>query len=108
VNRKSLLESLAASQDSSGDQVLALLTRIRILSAGEPAEADFNAALTTAQALDNRAAIRSLAATMKNRGLALPAAAAGLIATAPSFPRMISGTVTILVNRGIRVENGMG
>ena len=38
LTRKSLLEKLAASQDSSGDQVLALLTRIRILSAGEPAE----------------------------------------------------------------------
>jgi S1-C subfamily serine protease len=108
VNRKSLLESLAASQDSSGDQVLALLTRIRLLTAGEPDEADFNAALTTAEALDNRATIRSLAASMKSRGLALPAAAAALATTAPSFPKMISGTVTILVNRGIKVENGVG
>jgi serine protease Do len=108
LTRKSLLEKLAASQDSSGDQVLALLTRIRILSAGEPVEADFDAAVTTAEALDNRAAIRSLAATMKTRGLALPSSAAGIAATAPSFPKMISGTVTILVNRGIRVENGVG
>jgi len=108
LTRKSLLEKLAASQDSSGDQVLALLTRIRILSAGEPVEADFDAAVTAAEALDNRAAIRSLAATMKTRGLALPSSAAGIAATAPSFPKMISGTVTILVNRGIRVENGVG
>ena len=108
VNRKSLLESLAASQDSSGDQVLALLTRMRILSSGEPSESDFNAALTTAESLDNRAAVRSLAASMKTRGLALPAAAAELTNTTPSFPKMITGTVTILVNRGIRVENGVG
>jgi serine protease Do len=108
VNRKSLLERLAASQDSSGDKVLALLTRIRILSAGEPAEGDFDAALTAAEALDNRAAIRSLAAAMKPRGFPLPAAAAALVTTGPSFPRMISGTVTIMVNRGIKVENGVG
>ena len=108
LTRKSLLEKLAVSQDSSGDQVLALLTRIRILSAGEPSEADFNAALNTAEALDNRAAVRSLAASMKTKGLALPAAAAELANTAPSFPKMISGTVTILVNRGIKVENGVG
>lgn len=108
LTRKSLLEKLAASQDSSGDKVLALLTRIRILSAGEPAEADFKAALTAAEALDNRAAIRSLAATMKTRGLALPESAAGIAATAPSLPKMITGTVTILVNRGIKVENGVG
>ncbi len=108
LTRKSLLEKLAASQDASGDQVLALLTRIRILSAAEPAEADFKAALTAAEALNNRAAIRSLAATMKTRGLALPDSAAGIAATAPSFPKMITGTVTILVNRGIKVENGVG
>lgn len=108
LTRKSLLEMLAASQDASGDQVLALLTRVRILSAGEPAEADFKAALTTAEALNNRAAIRSLAATMKTRGLALPASAVEISSTAPSFPKMITGTVTILVNRGIKVENGVG
>jgi serine protease Do len=108
LTRKSLLEKLAASQDASGDQVLALLTRIRILSAAEPAEADFKAALTAAEALNNRAAIRSLAATMKTRGLAVPDSAAAIAATAPSFPKMITGTVTILVNRGIKVENGVG
>jgi serine protease Do len=108
LTRKELLEKLAASQDSSGDQVLALLTRIRILSAGDPSEADFNAALSTAEALDNRAVIRSLAESMKTKGLTIPSAAAELTNTAPSFPKMISGTVTILVNRGIRVENGVG
>ena len=108
LTRKELLEKLAASQDSSGDQVLALLTRIRLLTAGDPSEADFNAALTTAEALDNRAVIRSLAESMKTKGFTLPSAAAELTNTAPSFPKMISGTVTILVNRGIRVENGVG
>ena len=27
---------------------------------------------------------------------------------APSFPQMLTGTVTILVDRGIKVENGVG
>jgi serine protease Do len=38
----------------------------------------------------------------------LPDSAAAIAATAPSFPKMITGTVTILVNRGIKVENGVG
>jgi serine protease Do len=107
-SQKSLLQQLAVSQDTSGDQVLALLTRLRILASAEPAEGDFTAALETAEALENRATVRSLAAAMKARGFSVPASALGDAVAAPSFQKMISGTVTILVNRGIRVQSGVG
>jgi S1-C subfamily serine protease len=105
---KSLLGELAAAQDASGDTVLALLTRLRALSIAEPTQAELDTAMTTALSVGNRAVIRSLAATMKGRGFAVSAAAAAETEAAPSFPKMISGTVTILVNRGIKVTNGVG
>ena len=107
-NEKSLLALLAAKQDAAGDQVIALLTRLRILELPNPDEADYNAALTTATALGNHAVIRLLAAGMKAKGFSVPSAAAAEAEASPSFPEMISGTVTIMVNRGFKVENGVG
>jgi serine protease Do len=107
-NRKSLLAQLAAAQDAAGDSVIALLTRLHILSLPGPVEADYNAALTDAMTLGNHSVIRLLSAAMKAKGFTVPAAAAAEADAAPSFPRMISGTVTIMVNRGIKVANGVG
>jgi serine protease Do len=105
---KSLLGELAAAQDASGNTVLALLTQLRALSLMEPTRAELDAVMATALSVGNRAIIRSLASAMKERGFAVSAAAAAEIEAAPSFPKMISGTVTILVNRGIKVANGVG
>lgn len=104
---KTLLKEIAASQDASADQVLALLTRLRILSLGSPLEADYADALSTASALGNHAAVLSLAAAMKAQGMSVPAGV-DTNETSPSFPKMISGTVTILVDKGIKVEKGVG
>ncbi|MGA2478569.1 MAG: trypsin-like peptidase domain-containing protein [Spirochaetia bacterium] len=107
-NKKSLLEQIAAAQDAAGDQVIALLTRLRILSLPGPMEADYSAALSEAMTLGNHSVTRLLSAAMKEKGFAVPAAALTEADAVPSFPRMISGTVTIMVNRGIKVENGVG
>jgi serine protease Do len=105
---KALLGGLVAAQEGRGDTVLALLTRLRVLEAGEPSEADYAAALSTAEELGNHAVIRFLTASMKTRGFQAPQTAESEAEAAPSFQKMISGTVTILVNRGIRVQNGVG
>jgi serine protease Do len=101
---KRLLTEIAAAQDASSDQLLALLTRLRIVALDNPSADDYAAALAAARVVDNTAAVVSLVASMKERGLSVPDEAAA----APSFPRMISGTVTILVNKGIKVEKGVG
>ncbi len=103
---KSLLGEIASAQEAAGDTVVALLTRLRILSQGDPVEQDYAGALADAIAVGNMSVLRSLASAMKDRGFAVPAAADA--EAAPSFPRMISGTVTILVDRGIKVEKGVG
>jgi len=103
---KSLLGEIAASQEKAGDAVLALLSRLRILSKGNPDEGDYTAALAAATAVGNRAVARSVSTAMKAHGFDVPVSVD--TDPAPSFPRMISGTVTILVDRGIKVERGVG
>lgn len=103
---KSLLGEIASAQEAAGDTILGLLTRLHILSLGDPVEQDYTAALADASTVGNMAVVRSLASAMKERGFAVPASADA--EASPSFPRMISGTVTILVDRGIKVEKGVG
>jgi S1-C subfamily serine protease len=102
---KALLEQIASGQGTAGDHVLALLTRLRIVGLDAPTEADYAAARAVAEELGNRAALRTLSAGMKAHGYAAPEDA---VDAAPSFPKMIAGTVTILVNKGIKVEKGVG
>ncbi len=102
---KAVLGARATAQESSGERFPALLTRLRALSAGEPTEADLASALASAAALGNRALVRDLAARMTGLGFSPPASPA--VPAAP-FADMLEGTVTIWVNRGIRVEKGVG
>jgi serine protease Do len=102
---KSLLEQVADGQAASRDLVLALLTRLQILSLPDAAEKDYETAFAAASEAGNHAVMRALTAAMKEHGFAGPSAGDD---SAPSFPSMISGTVTILVNRGIKVEKGVG
>ena len=104
---KALLDAQAGSFDAAGETLLALLARQRALAIGEPTEADLSAVLEKASALGNRALARSLAARMRERGFAVPQLPA-LGEESPPFSQMLEGTVTIWVNRGIRIEKGVG
>jgi serine protease Do len=104
--QKALLEQVAEGQTSSGNAVLALLTRRKILSLGNAEEKDYASAFAAAAAAGNRAVMRALASEMKQRGFDVPPGA--VADSPPPFSKMISGTVTILVDRGIKVERGVG
>jgi serine protease Do len=108
VSPAALLTGLAEAQSARGDTVLALLTRLRLLGLPGAADADYAAALAAATAAGNRAAQRALVAALKARSMAVPAELVASLDAPPSFTRMIAGTVTILVNKGIKVENGVG
>lgn len=56
----------------------------------------------------NRHAAEVLAGELERRGRTVPEDIASFVAAVPSFADMIGGTVTIWVNRGIRLESGMG
>jgi serine protease Do len=102
---KSLLIKRAQSEEKSGDLVLALLTRLRVISTGAPTDDDYTAALALATRAGNGPAIRSLVAAMSARGMTVSQIPQ---TTAPTFAQMISGTVTIIVDKGIKVQNGLG
>ena len=105
---RALLDQLAAAQQADGNDVLSLMSRQRSISLPDPSEADLNVALESAQRVGNRAVERFILAKMKGKGFAIPPAAAAEADAAPSFPQMLTGTVTILVDRGIKVQNGVG
>jgi S1-C subfamily serine protease len=105
---RSILGSMAESEHASGNDVVALVDRLRAVSLPGSTPDDVSAACDAAARLGNRAVVRHLVDVMKNRGIAVPAAAVTMTEAAPSFPQMLTGTVTILVDRGIRVQNGVG
>jgi serine protease Do len=106
---KALTEGLASSLDSSGERLLSLLARLRAISLGEPTQAELSDALSYASGLGDAAAVRMIADLMVKRGFSIPA---GIAVPKPDdkadFKRMIKGTVTVWVDRGIRMEKGVG
>ena len=105
---KALLGEQAAGEQASGNQVTSLLSRLDAVSLPDPTEADMGAALDAAVRANNRAVVRFLVSGMKAKGFQVPTQAAAMAEAAPSFPQMLTGTVTILVDKGIRVQNGVG
>jgi serine protease Do len=106
--RASLVADLAASLDSSGERLLSLLARLQGISLPETPEAGLQETLAYAVKVGNNPAVRLVAAEMKKRGMEVPPAALPAMSAAADFPRMIKGTVTMWVNRGIKIEKGVG
>jgi len=105
---RALLDQLASAEQADGNDVLSLMSRQRSISLPDPSEADLNAALESARRVGNRAVDRFILGKMKEKGFAIAPAAVAEADAAPSFPQMLTGTVTILVDRGIKVQNGVG
>jgi S1-C subfamily serine protease len=106
--RSSLLTRLASVEQSEGNEVTSLLSWLKVVSTPDPSEADLKSALDNAMAIDNKAVERFILTKMKDGGFALPPDAVTTSQAEPSFTQMLTGTVTVLVDRGIKVENGVG
>ena len=110
-SEKSLLAAQVSSLEESGDTVAALAVRLRTLALGEPSEAELDAALSAAVEAGNRPVVRWVAGRLKSLGVPVPPGSAAAISAAeetPSFTEMLGGAVMILVNRGIKIEKGVG
>ncbi len=101
-----LLREQAASFDSAGEKYMALLTRLKTLSA-ESTQAELLEVLSYAKGLGRTNAVEAMAAEMKKRGFAVPAGAVPL-EEKPDFQSLLKGTATIWINKGIRMEKGVG
>jgi serine protease Do len=101
---KSLLRELALQEEARGERLAGLLARLDALAAGEPQPAELSEALAAAIGADNPAIARSVARMMRGKGLD-----PGPVPDArPSFADMLEGTVTMWVNRGVKIEKGVG
>ena len=101
---KSILRELALQNEARGETLAGLLIRLRAMNAGEPTPAELTETLAAAIRAGNPAVARTVAGSMRSRGLE-----PGPIPDAPpSFSDMLKGTVTIWVNRGVKIERGVG
>jgi len=99
-----LLRALALQDEARGDTLAGLLVRLRTVTIGEPTPAELAETLAAAIAAGNPAVARTVATLMRGRGIE-----PGTVPDArPSFSDMIKGTVTIWVNRGMKIEKGVG
>ena len=88
---KSLLRELALQNEARGETFAGLLVRLRAMNAGEPTAAELAETLAAAIRAGNPAVARTVAASMRSRGLE-----PGPVPDAPpSFGDMLKGTVTI-------------
>jgi serine protease Do len=105
-SRVRLLAELAAERASAGELPVAFLYALRALDGGERG-ADFLAlTLRLAAELRNPAVHKRVSDLMRAAGLALPEPSG--VAELPPVEKMVRGTVTIWVNKGIKIEKGVG
>jgi S1-C subfamily serine protease len=107
----SILERDAKSLLDSGYLVAALLVYERFLESADspgPSDADLGAWAVRAVASGNSVIASRFAAELRKRGLALPKGAEALLSSTPTMQDMKKGVVTVRVDRGIKIQNGVG
>ncbi|MCL1818377.1 MAG: S1C family serine protease, partial [Spirochaetaceae bacterium] len=107
-NLTKLLFRRAEEYRAAGNEVLALYTFLQIEDYAALSEDELNVYADISLHVNNGSAVKRVADILESRGLALSTEkmAAALKITSPED--MLEGTVTIWVNKGIRLEGGMG
>ncbi len=101
---KTLLRELALQDEAKGELLAGLLVRLSAAAVGEPTSAELAEALAAAIKVGNLAVARTVAGLMRGRGIE----PGPVPDTRPSFSDMLKATVTIWVNRGVKIEKGVG
>jgi S1-C subfamily serine protease len=103
-----LMKALALSSDESGDKPLAFYYAQRAFAQGARDESLLTLLIDLSRELENATVYETALKGFEEQELEAPAENAVGAVQAPSVDRMVSGTVTIWVNRGIKIEGGMG
>ncbi len=106
--RSRLLAALASEQAARQELPVAFLSALRALDGGERGPEFLALTLRLAAELGNGPVYRRVSALMQEAGLTVPAETAGKIAEPPPVDKMVRGTVTIWVDKGIKIEKGVG
>ena len=99
---------LAEASHGKSDKLLAFLYALRARSAGADMPELLALLLELSSELGNPVVFEEVAAAMRERGLEVPEALKERAPGKPEVAEMVRGTVTIWVNRGIRMEGGVG
>jgi serine protease Do len=91
-----------------GNEQLALLQYLHILDHPALRAQDFNSMLQLAQNGGNHYALRKIITAMNVRKYTVPAKYREELKKVTPISTMVEGTVTIWVNRGVRLEKGVG
>jgi serine protease Do len=103
-----LLARMALSSDEAGNEPLAFLYALRAWSAGAADAEVLPLLLRLSGELGNRSVFEKAREAVRELGLEVPGALLDNAPPRPSVADMVRGTVTIWVNRGIRIEGGVG
>ncbi|MBA7539059.1 hypothetical protein ES705_31337 [subsurface metagenome] len=103
-----LLFEQAEQYSSSGNQTLALLFSLRGLTLTTPTESELLRALSFAAEVGNVEVIQDLIKRMEDRGFPVADSRRRQGEDIPPVQKIVRGTVTIWVNRGIKIERGVG
>ena len=107
-NLTKLLFRRAEEYRSAGNEVLALYTFLQIEDYAALSAEDLNVYADISLRIHNSSAVKRIAGILGSRGLSLPGEKTAAAQKIPPPPEMLTGTVTVLVNRGIKLEQGMG
>jgi len=103
-----LLFSLAQSQLEQGALPQAFLSSLAALAGEQPQPEWQLFALRMAEEMGNAPIAQQLADRLSERGVALPEELRQKLPAVPAVERIVRGTVTVWVDRGIKVEKGVG
>ena len=103
-----LLQALAQSSYQAGDKPLAFYYAQRALAEGATGEPLLTLLLDLSRELENATVYNTALREFEGQEIELPEERTVPEVKVPSVDRMVSGTVTIWVNRGIKIEGGMG
>ncbi len=106
-SRPRLLSALAEEQAAQKELPVAFLYALRAIDAGERDAPLLFLALRLAAELGNGPVHQRVAGLLRAAGLSLPAEGSQPPVEAP-MDKMVRGTVTIWVNKGIKIERGVG
>ncbi len=108
VSEQSILLSAAVKEVDEGRETSGLMLFFKAASIGHILTEDIRYFGQVALEEENPTALRHIALMLTERGEEVPAEYSPVLDRRATTPEMIAGTVTIWVNRGMKLEGGVG
>jgi serine protease Do len=103
-----LLNFIAIDLEANGNKVSALLEYLKILKNGNVSDTDLSKMLKLSSELENRKAMALIIPEMEKRNLPVDATYGKQAQTIPLLTDLMKGMAVIWVDKGIKIEKGMG